>query len=94
MLYLILLFRCIKIVIKTPKAFGALLAVGLGFSLVIQAMINMAVAVNILPVTGLSLPLVGMGGTSLFFTSASIGIILSVSRYIEQQNPDTQYANA
>ncbi|MCH8903002.1 MAG: FtsW/RodA/SpoVE family cell cycle protein [Bacteroidetes bacterium] len=88
-LYLIFLFRCIKIVIRTPKAFGALLAVGLGFSLVIQAMINMAVTVNILPVTGLSLPLVSMGGTSLWFTSLSIGIILSVSKHIEKTGAET-----
>lgn len=85
LLYLVLLFRCIRIVIKSPRAFGALLAVGLSFSLVIQAFINMGVAVNIFPVTGLPLPLVSMGGTSLIFTSLSLGIILSVSRHIEEQ---------
>ncbi|NNC94155.1 MAG: FtsW/RodA/SpoVE family cell cycle protein [Chitinophagales bacterium] len=82
-LYLIFLYRCVRIVIKAPKAFGALLAVGLGFSLVIQAMINMGVAVNLLPVTGMTLPLVSMGGSSLLFTSFAIGIILSVSKHIE-----------
>jgi cell division protein FtsW len=82
-LYLFFLFRCIRIVIKSPKAFGALLAVGLAFSLVIQAFINMGVAVNIFPVTGLPLPLVSMGGTSTLFTSLAFGIILSVSRFIE-----------
>lgn len=82
-LYLFFLFRCIRIVIKSPKAFGALLAVGLAFSLVIQAFINMGVAVNIFPVTGLPLPLVSMGGTSTLFTSLAFGIILSVSRHIE-----------
>lgn len=87
-LYLVLLFRCIRIVIKSPRAFGALLAVGLSFSLVIQAFINMGVAVNIFPVTGLPLPLVSMGGTSLIFTSLSLGIILSVSRHIEEQESD------
>lgn len=80
LLYLWFLFRAIKIVIASPKAFGALLAVGLSMSLVIQALIHMAVAVNLLPVTGLTLPLVSMGGTSLFFTSISVGIVLSVSR--------------
>ena len=79
-LYLLFLFRAIKIVIASPKAFGALLAVGLSMSLVIQALIHMAVAVNLLPVTGLTLPLISMGGTSMFFTSISIGIVLSVSR--------------
>ncbi|MCB9251920.1 MAG: FtsW/RodA/SpoVE family cell cycle protein [Flavobacteriales bacterium] len=88
-LYLFFLFRCIKIVIKTPKAFGALLAVGLAFSLIIPAFINMGVAVNIFPVTGMSLPLVSMGGTSTLFTSLAIGIILSVSRYTEESIPET-----
>jgi cell division protein FtsW len=83
-LYLIFLYRIVKIVAKSPKAFGALLAVGLGTSLVLQAMINMAVAVNLLPVTGQPLPFVSMGGTSLFFTSFAVGIILSVSRSIEK----------
>ncbi len=89
-LYLIFLLRCIKIVIKTPKAFGALLAVGLGFSLTIQALINMAVTVHLLPVTGLPLPLVSMGGTSLFFSSIAIGIILSVSRDIEKKQQQSK----
>lgn len=85
LLYLAFLYRAIKIVIKSPGAFGALLAAGLALTLVIQAFINMAVAVNLLPVTGLTLPLVSMGGTSLWFTSIAIGIILSVSRYIEAE---------
>jgi cell division protein FtsW len=89
-LYLIFLLRCIKIVIKTPKAFGALLAVGLGFSITIQALINMAVTVDLLPVTGLPLPLVSMGGTSLLFSSLAIGIILSVSRHIEHEREQKQ----
>lgn len=82
-LYLVLLYRTIRIVIKAPSSFGAFLAIGLGLCLVIQAFINMGVAVNVLPTTGLTLPLVSMGGTSLWFTSISIGIILSVSRDIE-----------
>lgn len=84
LLYLLFLFRSIRIVARSPKAFGALLAVGLSLSLTIQAMIHMAVAVNLLPVTGLTLPLISMGGTSMFFTSISVGIILSVSRSIEE----------
>ncbi|HMX04528.1 MAG TPA: putative peptidoglycan glycosyltransferase FtsW [Chitinophagales bacterium] len=83
-LYLVFLYRCIKIVVKAPTSFGALLAVGLGLCLCIQAFINMGVAVHLLPTTGLTLPLVSMGGTSLWFTSLSIGIILSVSREIEK----------
>lgn len=84
-LYLFFLYRCIRIVINAPKAFGALLAVGLGIALVTQAMINMAVAVNLLPVTGVTLPLVSMGGSSVIFTSIAFGIILSVSRNIEEE---------
>lgn len=81
-LYLILFFRAIRILRKAEKTFGGLLAVGLSFSLVFQAMINMAVAVNLFPVTGQPLPLVSMGGTSIWFTSIAIGIILSVSRQV------------
>jgi cell division protein FtsW len=83
-IYLFLLFRCIKIVTKAPKAFGALLAAGLSFSLTIQAFANMAVAVGLGPVTGVPLPLVSMGGTSILFTSVAFGIILSVSRDIDE----------
>lgn len=84
-LYLTFFYRSIKIFARSPGAFGAFLAVGLSISLVIQALMNMAVTVDLLPVTGLNLPLVSMGGTSVLFSSISIGVILSVSRYIEQQ---------
>jgi len=82
-LYMILLFRAVKIVTKVPRNFGAFLTIGVAFSLVFQAMINMGVAVHLLPVTGQPLPLVSMGGTSVWFTSISIGIILSVSKEVE-----------
>lgn len=85
LLYLVLLYRCVKIVTQSPKAFGALLAAGLSFSLTIQAFANMAVAVGLGPVTGVPLPLVSMGGTSMIFTSIAFGIILSVSRDVEEQ---------
>ena len=68
---------------KCEGSFGAFLAIGIGFSLVFQALINMAVAVHLFPVTGQTLPLISMGGTSIWLTSISIGIILSVSRHIE-----------
>lgn len=83
-LYLTLLYRCVRIVTRSPKAFGALLAAGLSFSLTIQAFANMAVAVGLGPVTGIPLPLVSMGGTSMIFTSIAFGIILSVSRDVEE----------
>ena len=91
-LYLFFLYRCIRIVLKAPKAFGAFLAVGLGIALVIQAMINMAVVVNLVPVTGVTLPLVSMGGSSAIFTSIAFGIILSVSRNVELQSGNEDLA--
>nr|MCU0322237.1 FtsW/RodA/SpoVE family cell cycle protein [Chitinophagaceae bacterium] len=83
-IYLAFLFRCIRIFRKCPYAFGAFLALALSFTLVIQAIANMAVNVNIVPVTGVTLPLVSMGGSSFLFTCAAIGIILSVARNVEQ----------
>jgi cell division protein FtsW len=83
-IYLVFLFRCIRIFRRCPFAFGAFLAVGLSFTLVIQAIANMAVNVNLLPVTGVTLPLVSMGGSSYLFTCCAIGIILSVARNVEQ----------
>jgi cell division protein FtsW len=83
-IYLAFLFRCIRIFKRCPYAFGAFLALGLSFTLVIQAMANMAVNVNLFPVTGVTLPLVSMGGSSFLFTCVAIGIILSVARNVEQ----------
>ncbi|MEN9381308.1 MAG: hypothetical protein RI940_189 [Bacteroidota bacterium] len=82
--YLVFLFRCIRIFRKCPYAFGAFLALGLSFSLIIQAIANMAVNVNLVPVTGVTLPLVSMGGSSFIFTCCSIGLVLSVARNVEQ----------
>jgi len=83
-IYILFLFRSIRIFQRCPYAFGAFLAVALSFTLAIQAMVNMAVNVNLLPTTGVTLPLVSMGGSSLWFTCFSIGIILSVARNVEQ----------
>ncbi len=88
LLYLILLFRGVRVATKTKKTFGALLSFGLAFSLVFQGFINMAVAVNLFPVTGQPLPFLSMGGTSLLFSSIAIGIILSVSRQTENDTED------
>jgi cell division protein FtsW len=87
-LYLLLFLRCISIVTKSPKTFGAILAMGLCLNLVIQAFANIAVSLHLVPVTGLTLPLVSKGGTSMLFTCISLGIILSVSRYIEQASEE------
>lgn len=83
-IYLVFLYRSIRLFRKCPFAFGAFLALGLSFTLVLQAMANMAVNVNLFPVTGVTLPLVSMGGSSFLFTCLSIGIILSVARNVEQ----------
>jgi cell division protein FtsW len=83
-IYLFFLFRSIRIFQRCPYAFGAFLAVALSFTLVIQAMVNMGVNVNLFPTTGVTLPLVSMGGSSLWFTCFAIGIILSVAINVEQ----------
>jgi cell division protein FtsW len=82
-LYLFLVIRCMRLVTKSPKTFGAMLAIGLCISLVMQAFTHIAVSTHLVPVTGLTLPMVSMGGTSIVFTCISFGIILSVSKYIE-----------
>jgi cell division protein FtsW len=83
-IYLLFLYRCIRLYQKCPFAFGAFLALALSFTLVIQAIANMGVNVNVFPNTGVTLPLVSMGGSSFLFTCLSIGIILSVARNVEQ----------
>ncbi|MFC2100191.1 FtsW/RodA/SpoVE family cell cycle protein [Bacteroidota bacterium] len=95
LMYLIILYRGVQIVKQCPGTFGAFLTIGVCISLVFQAFVNMAVAVNLLPVTGQPLPLVSMGGTSIWFTSLSIGIMLSVSKGIMKEKPENQrYATA
>jgi cell division protein FtsW len=88
LLFVMLMFRTLVIVVRA-KTFGGLLAFGLAFVIVFQALINMGVTAGLLPVTGLPLPLVSMGGTSIIFTSLSIGVILSVSRSLEKSLPTT-----
>jgi cell division protein FtsW len=83
-LYMAFLYRSIKLFRNCPFAFGAFLALALSITLAIQAISNMAVNVNIFPVTGVTLPLISMGGTSFLFTCFAIGIILSVARNVEK----------
>ncbi|PRY41024.1 cell division protein FtsW [Spirosoma oryzae] len=78
--YLWFLWRGIKTIDQTTRPFGGLLAAGLTFSLVIQALASICVAIGLAPVTGQPLPLLSMGGTSLVFTGLAFGIVLSVSR--------------
>ena len=93
-LYLLLFFRALQIVRHTERAFAAMITIGCAFSLVFQALINMAVAVNIFPVTGQPLPMLSMGGTSIWFTSAALAIILSVSSDIDRNNKEAGLAAA
>ncbi|HMQ46488.1 MAG TPA: FtsW/RodA/SpoVE family cell cycle protein [Saprospiraceae bacterium] len=83
LLYLFLFFRATRLVTKSPKAFGAMLVMGLTFNMILQAFVNIAVSVHLVPVTGVTLPMISMGGTSMLFTCVYFGIILSVSKYIE-----------
>jgi cell division protein FtsW len=97
LLYLILLSRAIRMANRCEKRFGAMVAMGLALSLVLQALVNMAVAVNLVPVTGQPLPLVSMGGTSMWFTCLSLGIMLSVSRSVydpSETRPEVKSHNA
>jgi len=89
-LYLLLLFRIVIVAQKADSFFGKLLVIGVGIPIVFQALINMAVAVELFPVTGQTLPLISSGGTSIWMTCLALGIILSVSakrqEIIEQQS--------
>ena len=85
-LYFWLLVRCVQLVTKSPKAFGAILAMGLCLDIVINAFANISVSVQLVPATGLTLPMISMGGTSLILTCISFGIILSVSKFVEEHS--------
>lgn len=83
-LYLLLLFRFVVAAHKSRTLFGKLLVVGLGFPIIFQAMTNMGVAVELLPVTGQTLPLISSGGTSIWITCIALGIIISVTKKEEE----------
>lgn len=82
--YLTLFFRFLRASHKAPTLFGKLLVVGLGFYIIFQALINMGVAVSLLPTTGQTLPLISSGGTSIWMTCISLGIIISVTKKEEE----------
>lgn len=84
-LYLVLLIRVGRIAQRCPSFFPAYLVLGFGIMMVLQAFVNMSVAVGLVPVTGQTLPLISKGGTSILITSFYIGVILSVSRYAEKK---------
>ena len=70
--------------VTIPQSFGGFVAFGLAFMMVMQAMVNIGVAVGMFPVTGQPLPFVSMGGTSILFTGCALGIILSVSKELDK----------
>ncbi len=84
--FLLLLYRSFKIAVRTEKFFGALVVVGLSISMTLQAIINMAVPTEIVPVTGQNMPMLGLGGTAILFTCISFGIILSISRTVYKED--------
>lgn len=80
LMFLIILYRSMKVAVKCEKNFGSYLCIGIAIALMCQAMINMAVPTGLVPMTGQNMPLLGLGGTSIWFTCISLGIIISVSR--------------
>lgn len=90
LLYVILLFRAGRIATTSPTVFPAVLVIGLSLMIVIQALINMAVATNLIPVTGQPLPLISRGGTSILVTCIYFGIILGITRQLKEQNQPSE----
>ena len=89
LLYLALLFRASRTAIKCESVFGRNLVLGLGLMITVQALVNMGVSVRLFPTTGQPLPLVSYGGTSLLFTCLSIGMMLAVTRVVQNESPGT-----
>lgn len=83
--YMLLLFRIVVVANANQTVFGKLLVIGVGLPIVFQALINMAVAVELFPVTGQTLPLISSGGTSIWMTCLAIGVVLSASRKQDEQ---------
>lgn len=81
LLYLVFAWRGFQIAMKAPDLFGSLLAAGITFTIILQVLVNIAVVTSSIPVTGINLPLISAGGSSVFFTLISVGILLNVSRH-------------
>ncbi|TNF77619.1 MAG: cell division protein FtsW [Bacteroidetes bacterium] len=90
-LYLLLLFRIVVVANANGSVFGKLLVMGVGLPIIFQALINMAVAVELFPVTGQTLPLISSGGTSIWMTCLAIGVVLSASRKPKEAEAETEY---
>lgn len=93
LVYFLLLFRIMMVAKKAPTIFATLMVVGVGLPIIFQALINMAVAVHLFPVTGQTLPLISSGGTSIWMTCFAIGMILSVSSIKEGESNDLEHEN-
>lgn len=86
-LFMLLIWRGFVIALKAPDTFSSLVVIGLTSKVAIQAILNIAVVTNTIPNTGISLPFFSYGGTALLMQLAEMGIILSISRYSYQRNP-------
>ena len=85
LLYLVLIWRGFLVAQKAPDLFGSLLAGGITFIIAAQVLINVAVVTGTIPVTGINLPFISAGGSSVFFTLISVGILLNISRYTQEK---------
>lgn len=94
LIYVFLFFRIIRVALKCPNPFGRYVSIGLGIGIIFQAFINMSVAVNLIPVTGQTLPLVSAGGSSIWMTCLALGIIISVSRSFTESVEEVNESNA
>ena len=83
MLFVLLVYRCIRIAIRCSDVFSCMLVVGIGGQIGIQAALNIAVATSSMPVTGVALPFISYGGTSLIIFMAAVGIVLNVSKHVK-----------
>jgi cell division protein FtsW len=83
MLFLILVYRCIRVALKTDNVFACMVVIGIGAQVGIQAALNIAVATSSMPVTGVALPFISYGGTSLMIFMAAIGIVLNISKHVK-----------
>ena len=90
-LYLLLFYRIIRIAVRIQdkNKYAALVVIGIGLIIMVSAVVNMMVCTKLLPVTGQNMPLLSMGGTSAWFTSIALGIVLSVSREVETTNNES-----
>jgi cell division protein FtsW (lipid II flippase) len=89
-LYLILIYRTIRISKNAKEQFGSLTSIGIALMFTLQAIVNMMVATNIIPVTGQTLPFISYGGTSFVFSSYALGIILNISKQKNQRGKEDE----